>query len=55
MRHLMPFLAAGAMALSTGTVYADLGDQLAKLLPDDGVALDFFGVSVAISGNTVGV
>ncbi|MEE9293610.1 MAG: FG-GAP repeat protein, partial [Phycisphaerae bacterium] len=29
---------------------ADLGDQLFKLLPDDGAAEDFFGRSVAISG-----
>ncbi len=31
---------------------ADLGDQLFKLLPDDGAALDWFGRSVAISGAT---
>ncbi len=31
---------------------ADLGDQLFKLLPDDGAAEDFFGWSVAISGVT---
>ncbi len=31
---------------------ADLGDQLAKLLADDGAAGDFFGNSVAISGAT---
>ncbi len=28
------------------------GDQIAKLLPDDGAAIDFFGHSVAISGAT---
>ncbi|MEE9129379.1 MAG: FG-GAP repeat protein [Phycisphaerales bacterium] len=38
--------------LSTAPAYADLGDQLAKLLPDDGAADDRFGWSVAISGTT---
>ncbi|MCH8153443.1 MAG: FG-GAP repeat protein [Planctomycetes bacterium] len=52
MRHLMPLLAAAASVLSTAPAYADLGDQLAKLLPDDGAANDWFGVSVAISGTT---
>ncbi len=52
MRHLMPLLAAAAAVLSTGSAYADLGDQLFKLLPDDGAALDEFGRSVAISGAT---
>ncbi len=52
MRHLMPLLAAAAMALSTAPAYADLGDQLAKLLPDDGAEHDDFGISVAISGAT---
>ncbi len=32
--------------------YADLGDQLFKLLADDGEAGDWFGFSVAISGAT---
>ncbi len=53
MRHRMtPFLAAAVTALSTAPTYADLGDQLAKLLPDDGAEFDSFGVSVAISGAT---
>ena len=46
MRHLMPLLAAVASVLSTAPAYADLGDQLAKLLPNDGAADDHFGVSV---------
>ncbi|MCH7849918.1 MAG: FG-GAP repeat protein, partial [Planctomycetes bacterium] len=51
MRHLvMPLLAAGVTLLSTGAAHADLGDQLFKLLPDDGAAGDWFGHSVAISG-----
>ncbi len=50
MRHLMPFLAAAASVLSTAVAYADLGDQLAKLLPNDGAAEDYFGHSVAIRG-----
>ncbi len=36
----------------TTPAYADLGDQLAKLLPDDGAAQDRFGFSVAIRGAT---
>ena len=53
MRHLLtPLLAAGLTALSTAAAYADLGDQLFKLLPDDGAAEDEFGRSVAISGAT---
>ncbi|MCH8152799.1 MAG: FG-GAP repeat protein, partial [Planctomycetes bacterium] len=52
MRHLMPLLAAAASVLSTAPAYADLGDQLFKLLADDGAEFDSFGVSVAISGAT---
>ena len=52
MRHLMPLFAAVALVLSAGSTYADLGDQLAKLLPDDGATDDRFGISVAISGAT---
>ena len=53
MRHLiMPLLAAAASVLSTAPAYADLGDQLFKLLPTDGAANDRFGISVAISGAT---
>ena len=54
MQHLiMPLLiAAAASVLSTATAYADLGDQLFKLLPDDGAEGDNFGYSVAISGAT---
>ena len=52
MRHLMPLLAAAASVLSTAPAYADLGDQLAKLLATDGAAVDEFGFSVAISGAT---
>ncbi|MEE9129090.1 MAG: FG-GAP repeat protein [Phycisphaerales bacterium] len=33
----------------TTPTYADLGDQLFKLLPDDGASSDWFGHSVAIS------
>ena len=52
MRNLIiPLLAAGALVLSTAPVHADLGDQLFKLLPDDGAAEDSFGYSVAISGD----
>ncbi len=49
-----PAVAAISFCLIGGTTpaYADLGDQLAKLLPDDGAANDRFGWSVAISGAT---
>ncbi len=50
MRHRVPLLAAAALVLSTSAAQADLGDQLFKLLPNDGAADDLFGVSVAISG-----
>ncbi len=52
MRHFMPLLAAAALVLNTGAAYADLGDQLAKLLPNDGATDDGFGHAVAISGAT---
>ena len=49
---IMPLLAAGAsMVLSTAPAYADLGDQLFKLLAKDGAMSDNFGLSVAISGD----
>ncbi|MCH8316551.1 MAG: FG-GAP repeat protein, partial [Planctomycetes bacterium] len=37
---------------NTAAASADLGDQLFKLLPNDGAADDRFGWSVAISGAT---
>ncbi len=53
MRHLvMPLFAAAASVLSTAPACADLGDQLFKLLPDDGAQGEQFGNSVAISGAT---
>ena len=53
MPHLMtPLFAAAAAVLSTAPAHADLGDQLFKLLPDDGAAENEFGFSVAISGST---
>ena len=52
MRYLMPLLAAATSIVSTAAAHADLGEQLAKLLPDDGAASDRFGGSVAISGAT---
>ncbi|MEE9297356.1 MAG: FG-GAP repeat protein [Phycisphaerae bacterium] len=53
-RHLMPLLAAAASVLSTAPAYADLGDQLAKLLPNDGEAGDSFGNPVALSPDFIG-
>ena len=53
MRHLITLLlAVAASVLSTAPAYADLGDQLFKLLPDDGAAFNWFGRSVANSGTT---
>ncbi len=53
MRYLTPvLLAAAASVLSPAPAYADLGDQLFKLLANDAAANDLFGLSVAISGAT---
>ncbi|MCK4872138.1 MAG: FG-GAP repeat protein [Phycisphaerales bacterium] len=52
MRYLMLLLAAAASVLSTTAAHADFGDQLFKLLADDGAGGDYFGFSVAISGTT---
>ncbi len=52
MRQLLLLFAVLALFLSPAAAQADLGDQLFKLLPDDGAAFDRFGTSVAISGTT---
>ena len=53
MQHLViPLLAFAVSVLSTVPAYADLGDQLAKLLPIGGATGDNFGQAVAISSNT---
>ena len=50
MRYLTTVLAAAAVTiLSSAPASADLGDQLFKLLPDDGTTGDWFGNSVAIN------
>ncbi len=43
-------LATGAVLLSTAGASADVGDQLAKLVPEDAWLGDRFGHAVAISG-----
>ncbi len=53
LRRLMPLLAVAALLLSTAAAQADLGDQLFKLLPDDGAVGVRFGVAVAISDGIV--
>ena len=50
---IITILATAISVLSTGPAHADLGDQLAKLLADDGAHSDYFGESVAMSGITV--
>ncbi len=52
MRQFMLLLAAAALVLIPAAAHADLGDQLYKLLPNDGSEDDHFGLSVAISGTT---
>ena len=52
MMRLRCSLVVAIAALAGAAAYADLGDQLAKLLPNDGAADDLFGYSVAISGAT---
>jgi hypothetical protein len=44
-------LAAAAFLCPTASGYADRGEQLSKLLADDGGAGDVFGVSVSVSGD----
>ncbi len=46
------FLIAIVLVLGATNAHADLGDQLFKLLPDDGGIGHSFGYSVAISGTT---
>ena len=52
MRGLIPLLAAAVMGLSAGAVHQDCGDQLFKLLPEDGDEVNTFGSSLALSGTT---
>ncbi len=49
-RLLVRLIAVAVLALSPAAAQADLGDQLLKLLADDGAVGDRFGVAVAISG-----
>ena len=51
-RSVIPLVALAASVLFTIPIYADLGDQLSKLLSNDGASFDRFGISVAISGTT---
>ncbi|MCH7701163.1 MAG: FG-GAP repeat protein, partial [Planctomycetes bacterium] len=53
MRQLPQILiSALSVVLMTTSTYADFGDQLFKLLADDGEPFDNFGQSIAISGDT---
>ena len=52
LRRIMTALVCGAAVVATGSASADLGDELAKILPNDGEASEEFGFSVAISGTT---
>ena len=53
-QFITSLLAGAAVALgSAGPAHADLGDQLFKLLANDGENEEGFGVSVAISGTTL--
>ncbi len=50
MKHLViPLIAATNAVLNPSTTYADLGDQLFKLLADDGAEADTLGESFAIT------
>jgi len=51
MRHLASIVAAGTLILCANPIHAEVGEQLGKILPDDGAATDRFGCDVAISGN----
>ncbi len=54
MRHFIALLSAGSFVVlgAAGAVQADMGDQLFKLLADDGAVEDYLGISVAMSGTT---
>ena len=57
MRYIIPVVVIAvavtvAFALITIQAHADIGDQLAKLLPEDTADGDRFGFSVSISGTT---
>ena len=45
-------VSVGTLGVFAWAAHADLGDELFKLLPDDGAANDGFGISVEISGDT---
>ena len=54
MRYLTPVLfAIAATVLSTAPAHADLGDQLFKLLPDDGAMDEEFAHAIAIDNGIV--
>ncbi len=52
MRHFIALLSAGSFVAlgASGAAQADIGDQLFKLLAEDGAGSDDFGDAVAISG-----
>ena len=55
MRHFTALLSAGSFVVlgaAAVAVQADMGDQLFKLLADDGAVEDYLGISVAMSGAT---
>ena len=51
MRHFTQLFFAAASFMICVSAYGDIGDQLFKLLANDGAAGDHLGYSVAISGN----
>ncbi len=56
MRYLIKtLLTAVAILFGAMPANADLGDQLFKLLPKDGAAVDIFGFSIAIDNGIVAV
>lgn len=53
MRYFTPVLFATAIVLSNAPTKSVLGDQLVKIVADDGEAGEHFGYSCAMSGNTI--
>ena len=51
MRYLIPSLAAGALLASNTAASADVGDELALLLPVEAMESGLYGQSVAIKGS----
>ena len=55
LRRIMTALVCGAAIVAAGGAHGDLGDELFKLMANDGEAGDELGISIAIDGRVVAV